>query len=176
MRSLVVVGLCLVILGVHGSVCAQQRSGVESSQLVDEVAGLRASVEELVRMLDRYMSYQQTELLLRRIDLKQRRLAPLEREVRSRRDQADNRREELAQFDEMERQVREQIQDEIRSGVDSPESETRRWEEELELRRKMAEERLEELEQTILETEGDMLALQRELLALEDLLADLLDE
>ena len=171
MRYAVLVLLCLSTAGAATPVAAQE------GQLVEEVAGLRASVDELVNMLDRYMGYQKIELTLRRVDLKQRQLSPMERELRNHKDSLESTHEELEGLEMYTEQVEAEIEEELRTSGDIRESEEgRRIIKEIASRREILEERMAGLERSVMELENDVAVRQRELLDLEDLLADMLED
>ena len=170
MRYAVLSLLCLSALG------AATPATAEENRLVDEVAGLRASVDELVTMLDRYMSYQRIELMLKRVDLKQRQLAPMERELRNQQDDVDSAKRELEDLEMYTAQVEHEIREELQRGGDVRESEARRIMEEIDSRRETLEERMADLERSVIELENDVASRKRELLDLEDILADMLED
>jgi chromosome segregation ATPase len=166
---------CLVVAAAVPAI-AEEAMDAESTTLVEEVAGLRGSVDQLVTLLERHMKYQKTELILKRLDLKERQLQPLERELRATRDDLEYRNEELDELGMYLAQVESEIEEEIRVGTDSPDSHSRRAREEVEERRKNLEERIVDLERRILDLEGEVAFRQREIDDLEDILEDYLEE
>jgi len=176
MRYGVLFAVCLFATAVSVPAVAEESGESGSTALVEEVAGLRASVDELVNLLERHMSYQKTELMLKRIDLKQRQLEPLERELRNKQDLLESRRDEIDQLRMFQEQIDEQIEGEIREGIDAPDSDSRAYREEIELQRGKLEERILDLERKILDLEGEVGYRQRELEDLEDILEDFLEE
>ncbi len=170
MRYAVLLCLCLSAVGLGPPVAAQE------DRMVEEVAGLRASVDELVTLLDRYMSYQKIELMLKRVDLKQRQLAPMERELRTHKDDLDSAVRELEDLEMYVAQVELEIEQELRSGGDIRDSEARRIMKEIAARRETLEERMADLERSVMELENGVASRKRELLDLEDVLADMLEE
>ena len=96
-----------------------------AASLVKEVEALRKTVEEAVTLLDRALAHQRTEILLKRLDLKERRVVPLESELRRAHDGLAASRNELERFEQMLEETEQRISEEIRSGVDPEESENR---------------------------------------------------
>ena len=176
MRYGVLFAVCLFVTAVSVPAVAEESGESGSTALVKEVAGLRASVDELVNLLERHMGYQKTELMLKRIDLKQRQLEPLERELRNKKDLLESRHEEIDQLRMFQGQIEKEIDDEIREGTDSPDSDSRQYREDVELQRGKLEERIVDLERAILDLEGEVGYRQRELEDLEDILEDFLEE
>jgi chromosome segregation ATPase len=176
MRYGVLFTVCLFVTAASVPVVAEESGDSGSATLLEEVAGLRASVNELVRLLERHMGYQKTELMLKRIDLKQRQLEPLERELRNSNNLLESRQDEIDQLAMFLEQIEREIDDEIRAGTDTPDSDSRGYRQEVELQRTKLEERIGDLEREILDLEGEVAYRQRELEDLEEILEDFLEE
>ena len=70
--------LCLLTV-TTGPVAAQPAStDLVSAQLVEEMEGIRQALDRLVAFRESTDSYQQAELVMKRIELSERRLSPLE--------------------------------------------------------------------------------------------------
>jgi chromosome segregation ATPase len=87
-----------------------------------ELAGLNRSLESVVAVLERLERKQDLALLLRRIELKERRLLPREQALRSSSSTLENMRSDLEQLRHYRESVREQISSAIREGAVGPEA------------------------------------------------------
>jgi len=92
-------------------------------RLVEEVSGLNRSVVQLVSLMERAFEQRKVDLLMRRIQLEESRVAPLESRVRSMQDEVDNRELEHKRFNDMLEAQREVVQDLLRAGSEVAESE-----------------------------------------------------
>ncbi len=86
--------------------------------VVSELARVRASLDRLVQLLEDAQAAQQAELLLRRIERRERRLLPLESRLRTAREDLVQLDEELVKF----AAYREQLDEEIRAATGRGES------------------------------------------------------
>ena len=170
MRYAVLVLVWLATVGIATPVSC------EEEELVAEVAGLRASVDELVGLLDRYVGYQKIELMLKRVDLKQRQLAPLEHELRNQKDDLDASNRELKDLEMYASQMEREIEEELQRGGGLHESEVRSLMKEVATRREDLDKRVADLERSVMGLENDVASRKRELLDLEDILADMLED
>jgi len=150
-------------------------AGDETARLVDEVAGLNRSLEKLVVMLEQVMYQQQVDLMLKRIELKERRLEPMASHLRSLQREYDDRKSELKHFQEMIEREKERISDEIREGTDRPDSASRNNVEELERVLTVETARVEELERRMRRLEDDLAEGREEILVLDEQLREMLE-
>jgi len=81
-------GIALVLVGT--SVSYAQAEPAELPRLTEEVAGVNRSLDRLVGLLVTMLEQQKTDLLLKRIEMKERRVLPLEQEMRRARNTASN--------------------------------------------------------------------------------------
>jgi chromosome segregation ATPase len=153
----------------------QQPAAGTGREMLEEVAGVRESLDSLVGMLAELLDNQQVELVLKRIDLKQRRLAPLERDLRSGEGSISSRKGELQELAQMLEETEDRIQDQVREGTDHPDSEDR-------LMARQVEQQIRFLNGQLQQSMGRQSMLmdeladeRRELEILDDILRDLLD-
>jgi len=129
-----------------------------SSAVVDELAGIHQALERLVGLLEQVRQHQEVELLIRRIELRERRLTPLENRVESAESAVQGLTAEIKRLRDMLSHEEDLLQEEIRAGTDTPDSDTRRMIGEL---------------RRVLDTQTSMLELESlRLRQLEDQLAD----
>lgn len=92
-----------------------QTESSELSVLAQEVAGVNRSLDRLVQMLSTMLEQQKIDLLLKRIEMRERRVLPLEQELRSARNAASEIVVEIdrlqAMLDEGESSAREALRD-----------------------------------------------------------------
>jgi hypothetical protein len=143
--------------------------------LVEQVAGLNRSMQRLVTLLERSLDQQEADLLLKRIDLRERRLAPLERELRSTKSGLLNDEAEMARVREMLEQQQDTLQREIREGTDRPNSDTRRLIADLELAVKTESDRHEALRRRVRELEDELAEGRERIEILEEFLQQLIE-
>jgi len=143
--------------------------------LVDEVAGINQSLERLVALLETSIHNQQADLLLKRIDLRERRLAPAERSLRSARDGLVDGETELSHLHEMLERERADLQRQIREGSDLPGSPTRGLIAELESVLRTQEQRRESMIQRTRDLEDELAEGRERIEVLEEMLQELLE-
>jgi len=147
-----------------------------AASLVKEVEALRKTVEEAVTLLDRALAHQRTEILLKRLDLKERRVVPLESELRHARDGQAASRNELERFEQMIEEIEQRISEEIRSGVDPEESENRIMKGDLEQALAHVRRNVESDEDRVRRLEDELAERLEEIEILEDSLQERLDK
>jgi len=144
--------------------------------LVKEVEALRKTVEEAVALLDRAVAHQRTEILLKRLDLKERRVVPLESELRHARDGLAASRNETERFEQMIEETEHRIAEETRSGVDPDESENRILKDDLEQALAHVRRNVEADEDRVRRLEDELAERLEEIEILEDSLQERLDK
>ena len=172
------VSLAVALLTVALPAAAQQGrpSGEESAGLVEEVAGLRNSLDRLVVLLERMAEQQKIDLLLKRVELKERRLIPVASDLRSLEGEQEDQKVTLARYREMLEQMEDALSEEIRRGVDRPDSESRQMIPQLERELQIEEARAEELERRMRRLEDELADGRREIAILDEQLRELLGE
>lgn len=120
--------LCaMLFLGTPGPVSAQDSQENPTEQLARELARLNRSLDRIVGLMEDSASYDRVELVLRRIDLKERRLAPLEAQMRRVDTQIFDHKSEIKRMEQMVEEHEDLLDDEIRDGTDRPGSDTRQY-------------------------------------------------
>lgn len=145
----------LLIMAMAGTAMAQESPG-SGTDLVREVAALRKSVEELVSLLDGAVHHQRVELLLKRLELKQRRVSPLEGELRGARQQLNDLENERRHMEGMLEESQAAVTEDIRSGTDRPDSENRAMVEQGETALKFIDGEIESEERRIRDLEDEI--------------------
>jgi len=147
----------------------------ESSALVEEVAGLHRSLDQLVELLRASVANQRIDILLRRIELKERRLSPMERRLGSVQDEIVNIRSELARFEAMKERAESDLLDAERDGDEGAMNEARFMIRDLEQAMISLRAKLDELERRLPLLENELADGREELLILDEKLEELLD-
>jgi len=158
---------------------AAQQEGqpeAESAGLVDEVAGLRSSLDQLVALLGRVAEQQKVDLLLKRVELKERRLIPVASDLRSLEGDYQDQKVVVTRYQEMLRQMEDALSEEIRRGVDQPDSESRQMIPEFERELQIEIARIEELERRMRRLEDELADGRKEIAILDEQLRELLGE
>jgi len=150
-------------------------SGDETARLVEEVAGLHRSLDKLVVMLEQVIYQQQVDLMLKRIELKERRLDPMASHLRSLQREYDDRKSELKHYQEMLELEKDVISDEVREGTDRPDSGSRNQVKELERILTVETARIEDLERRMRQLEDDLAEGREEILVLDEQLREMLE-
>jgi chromosome segregation ATPase len=174
----IVIALCAVVFLVWaGRFSAQQNNAADApgQRLVQEVAGLNRSVQQMVNMLSAHLDYQQVELLLKRIELKERRIAPIAGDLREVEHAVFDAKNQLMHMQEMLRDEEDRLKNEIRDGVDQPESETRLMIEQYERAIEADTARLDGLERRMRRLEDELADGRDEIEILDDTLQELLE-
>ena len=127
-------------------------------------------------MLERMQFHHEVDLMLKRIELRERRLAPLEHRLRSFENDARSHEEQLKSLAMIEEQHETALQQEIQDGMDSPHSDTRRMQEDIRRSKITTEERLERIRMQLQLLENELSTGRRDLEVLDDMLMDLLEE
>jgi hypothetical protein len=172
LRSIVPGALSLMIFTAPA---ISQTTTETGSELVREVAALRKTMEQAVVLLDRALVHQRVELLLKRLDLKERRVLPLESELRGARDELTASRNELARFEMILEETEQGISQEVRDGTDQPDSENRRLKQDLEQAVAHVQRNLESDEQRVRQLEDELAERLEEIELLEDSLQERLE-
>ena len=77
--------------------------------LVEEVAGLRSSLDRLVVLMERVAEQQRIDLLLRRVELKERRLIPVASDLRSLEGDYEDQKAQVKRYQEMLAQMEDRV-------------------------------------------------------------------
>jgi chromosome segregation ATPase len=158
-------------------VAAQQQpvAGDQTARLVQEVAGLNRSLDHMVAMLEQVIRNQKVDLLLKRIEIKERRLAPMASDLRSMESEYDNRKTEIKRLREFIKQQEEMLADELRQGIDPTDSEARLYLDDLNREIQVEGTRLEELTLRIRRLQDEIADEREEIAILDEQLGELID-
>jgi chromosome segregation ATPase len=169
-RKLILAGLGLLILAAALPARAQD----DTARLVEEVAGLNRSLDRMAGMLETLIGNQHVEILLKRIELKERRLEPLESELlRAERAQTDLEARVKRMQEELE-QTEDAIADEVRAGSDTPDSESRRMKMQIERVLEVESSRVDDMRRRAQQLENQLASGRDEILILDEQLQELL--
>jgi hypothetical protein len=172
MRPLLL-GAIIVSLSVASGPAAAQTA---STQLVEEMKGIRLALDRLVALQQSNDRYRRVDLIMKRIELAAKRLAPVEAKlVRVERmiEEYDGSLQALARMNE---QQENYLHDEIKEGVDSPRSETRIALEDIERSIDGLEASTEAKLLLKQELENELAAEQREIDILDEMLMELVED
>jgi chromosome segregation ATPase len=166
-----------LLLACAAPAVAQQGAASEggTARLVEEVAGLRRSLDRLVVLAEGLTANQKIDQLLRRIELKERRLTPLALDHRAAEKDVRDQEVRVKRLEEMLKKRQETLSDQIRQGTDRPDAPTRRRIADLEVALELETNRLDELRRAALRLGDELAEGQEEIAILEEQLQELLE-
>lgn len=154
---------------------AQEPSTAASDPVVRELAGIQQALDDLVGLLESMRRNQDVDLILRRIELHERRLAPLERSLRgNEQDQIDT-RQNITETEMWKSSTEDQIDELEREGIDHAPDDFRQQVVVAELEIERLQLRLQTLQQRQIELENSLGDGRDEIEVLDDLLRELLE-
>jgi hypothetical protein len=162
-----------LVAGGAGPAGAQQAD--PSARLVEEVAGLNRSLDQLVGMLQELMASQKIDLLIKRIEIKQRTLIPMASDLRSMEAEYSDLKMGIRRLQDMVEQQEEVVDREVLQGVDQPDSESRGFLAEMELELQVQTSRIEELDRSIRQLQDELAEGREEIEILDEQLRELLE-
>lgn len=171
-----------LLLAALTPVIAQAPAGAQSpagdmSRLVEEVAGLNRSLDRLAVMLEQVMFQQEVDLVLKRLELKERRLEPMAGHLRSLQREYDDRKTEIKHYQEMLEGARDKVSEEIRQGRDLvAESDAAQVVIEMERALTIETARLEGIERRMRELEDALAEGREEVLILDEQLREMMGQ
>ena len=170
------VGLLLWMAWAPAPRALEPSSGDEGSDaLLVEIAGLNRSLDQLVVLLRAGLAHQKIDVLLKRIELKERRMAPLERRLGNVQDEILAIHSDLARFETMKERAEEELLDREREGNEGAMNESRYMIHELEQAIVSERAKLEELERRVPLLENELADGRDEIAILDEMLAELLE-
>lgn len=164
-------GLCLAVL-TFGIMPA----GSQQDRPVDDLAGINRSLERMVVLLETMLDNQDIDIILRRIELKERRLLPLESELRRAERSLLDMQSRLKMIQEELEQTEEQLSEEMRQGVDPQDSDTRRARDQMERILATENSRAEESQRRVRMLEDELAEGREEIAILDEQLQERLQE
>ena len=175
-RKILAVGALLIAMGGTLAAAPAPQAAGNPAELVEHVAGLQRSVDRLVDLLAYYLEHQEADLLLKRIELRERRLAPIEGELRKARREVVELNTQLDQLREMAAEEERLLRETIRDVDDDYSKQIRSQLAQLGRAISMEESRLEDLEMRVRDLEDELAEGREELEILDELLAELIQE
>ncbi len=156
--------------------CAGQApTEYESARVAKDVQGIHQALDRLVGLLESVQRQQSLELLLKRIEMHERRQAPLERRLRSAENDVENLQDEIIQLDVMWAQQEEQYEEELQEGGEVSASARRRMRNEFERMKIALESRADEARLRVQRAEDDLIDGREEIEILDEKLMERLD-
>jgi TolA-binding protein len=146
---------------------------VPTSELDEDVAGIRQALDRLVVLLETVQHHQRVDLLLKRIELRERRLEPAERRLRSAEGDVEGLEGELVHMRAMKEQEEEKLDELIRTReIDYGD---RRQLEEIKTVEVALEARLDEARMRVRRYEDELADGREEIEILDEMLLELLE-
>jgi hypothetical protein len=168
-RGLILAGLCLAVLSF-----ANMPAGSQQERPVDDLAGINRSLERMVVLLETALEHQEVDILLKRIELKERRLIPLESELRRAERSLLDMQSRLKMIQEELEQTEDQLSEEMRQGVDPKDSDARRAREQMERILATENVRAEEFQRRVRMLEDELAEGREDIAILDEQLQELL--
>ncbi len=159
------------------NVAGAGEAGALPASIGQEVARLNGTLKELVALMRRQLDGQRVELLMRQVELKRSKLAPVEAELRSARSEKEGAEGELRQLQMGQEQIVDEVAANFQGGDGSPEQreQMEKMAEQMSrhytMQLKLTKERLANLEQKIQLLENDSATARAELEHWETLVA-----
>ena len=170
------VAACLVLIfGLGGAVAQTPPAPQPAPEMLEEVAGINRSLARLVDMLETIRDNQKVDLLLKRIELKERRLAPLETRLRDAESRCEGIQREIDDMETMRAQIEEEIAEEVRSGRDEMTRDSQLMLREFGVRVEYLEASLERATTQKREHEDDLALQRKEIAILDEMLEEFLE-
>jgi chromosome segregation ATPase len=163
--------ICLSILAIASMPVAAQ---TDQAALAEEMAGINRSLERMVLLLETLIGNQEQDILLKRIELMERRLAPLESELRRAERAMIDVEARVKRMQEEREEMEDVIADEVRSGTDQEFSEARRMKDQLDRVIEAEGARVEEMRRRVRKLEDELADGREEILILDEELRELL--
>jgi hypothetical protein len=141
MRRVPFLSIPLVLIGLLAVPMARAQPG-EPDRMVEELAGIRGALSRIVQLLEAAQTRGEADLLLRRIEVMERRIAPLQSDVSQARSEIRGIESELLRLRTMEADLESQIAGAIRAGTDWADSPERAAQGQVRMELKQYEEQL----------------------------------
>jgi flagellar biosynthesis chaperone FliJ len=168
--------ILVLVVVFSGASSYAQHPASDPPATIEGIERLNAHLEDIARSLREIRSNQQLLLMLRQIELLERRLAPLEDEHRRAQDDVRATNEQIAQMAGMAERYREEVDRAVRSGADPLQVPERAEVEHIETMLELQRERLEAAEQRVIEADNDLARGRRRIEILDDKLEELMEE
>lgn len=165
--------IALLFAGASGPTLAQPEA--VAPQLLEDVAGIHRALERLVGLLETMQANQRIDIVLKRIALREQRLEPLEDRLKTAESQVQSLNGEITRLETMLEQQEEVLGDEIRRGLDQPDSDTRRMLDELRMILRIQSDELAQAESRVRGLEDEMARGRDEIAILDEMLLEMLE-
>ena len=178
MRRVLLVGLCASVLAAGGgapTAAQEPLSPGDIARLSEELAAVNRSLGEIARTLEALLRNQKVDLLIKRIELEERRLSPLGQELRGTRSRVRSSTEEIARLENLLEQEENAIDQMVREGRDAPDSPERQMLPRIEAELKLQREQLEATEHRVIDLENDVARGRDQIAILDEQLQELLE-
>jgi chromosome segregation ATPase len=146
-----------------------------SAALLQEMTRLNQSLEEISGLLVLLLDGQEVDILMKRMQFKERRLAQVESELRSRRSEYENLQEEIKQMEGYREEMEIEAANRDQGGLDSTNSEDERIRRQIEAEMERITERSESIYRQVAELENRVGELREEYEILEEMLDERLE-
>jgi len=144
-------------------------------EALQQDAGIQQSLERVAAALEALLAYQETDLLLKRIEMRERRIAPLEDELRRHKGDLVTHKAELDRLETLQREWGDRIREAGKTDENAAE-EWKRMEQEFELAYRDQSVRYEALQERVRLLEDDLIDRRKQIQDLEARLLDRIDE
>ncbi len=168
------VSLVVLALGMPVVHAQSEMSEVEAPALVGDVAGIRQALDRLVDLLETVQRNQRVDLLLKRIELRERRSAPLERRLAGAQADVEGIEAEQVRMESMREQQERELDEIMRQGQETDDG-VRRMLREVERMQTAMEARLLDAQSRVRRFEDELADGREEIEILDELLLELLD-
>ena len=165
-----------LILCTSAAPLVRAQQPTDDGRLLQEVAGVNSSLQRLVALLDILVGQQETDILLKRIEMKTSRLIPLETSLRSAKANLGDANAQFEQMSGMKDEWESGLREAVRDGKDQEAEELRRMIEQVAPAVTAQDTLRNELERRIRELEDEIAELQRDIDVLDERLAERLGD
>ena len=141
----------------------------------EDLKGIRAALDRLVLLQETDRRQREMELVLKRIELRERRLGPLETRLQHAEVDLRNNEEQLKSLESMRVQHKDRLAEEIKDGTDARRSETRRMLDDIDRTMDSVTERGEDSTTRLRQLEDEIADQKEEIEILDEMLAELLE-
>ncbi len=166
--------LVVLALGMPAVHAQSEVPEVETPALAENVAGIRQALDRLVELLETVQRNQRVDLLLKRIELRERRLAPLQKRLAAAQGDVEGSQAERVRMRAMKEQQERQIDESARAGSETDDI-ARLMLQEIEQVEAAMEARLEDAEARVRRFEDELAEGREEVEILDEILLELLD-
>jgi chromosome segregation ATPase len=143
--------------------------------LVQEMARLNRSLEEISGLLSLLLDGQEVDILMKRMQFKERQLARLESEMKSRRSESEHLQDEIKQLEAYREEIEMAAENRVQGGLDTPDPEDERIRRQIEAERERVTERSDSVYRQVVELENEVSELREEYEILEEMLDERLE-